>query len=59
MPLPSLPFRMSGVDQWLRRPAPTLGRDNGTVLRDFLGLSTEEIDALEASSVIAQHPVER
>ena len=58
MPLPSLPFRMSGVDHWLRRPAPTLGRDNATVLRDFLGLSPEEIAALEASSVIAQHPVE-
>ena len=30
--VPGLPFRLSGVDRWIRSPAPTLGRDNDRLL---------------------------
>ena len=33
--IPTLPFRFSRVDRWLRAPAPTLGRDNDAVLEDL------------------------
>jgi crotonobetainyl-CoA:carnitine CoA-transferase CaiB-like acyl-CoA transferase len=56
MPLPSLPFRFSGIDRWLRTPAPTLGRDNESVLGGILGLSTEELRALEVQGVIGDRP---
>jgi crotonobetainyl-CoA:carnitine CoA-transferase CaiB-like acyl-CoA transferase len=52
LPLPSLPFRLSGIDRWLRTAAPTVGRDNETVLCGALGLSTSELRQLEADGVI-------
>ena len=33
--VPTLPFRFSRVDHWLRSPAPTLGRDNDSVLEEL------------------------
>jgi crotonobetainyl-CoA:carnitine CoA-transferase CaiB-like acyl-CoA transferase len=39
--IPTLPFRFSRVDHWLRSSAPTLGRDNNTVLEE-LGYSPAE-----------------
>jgi crotonobetainyl-CoA:carnitine CoA-transferase CaiB-like acyl-CoA transferase len=30
--LPTMPFRFSGVDRWMRAPAPTVGQDNLSVL---------------------------
>ena len=30
--VPGLPLRISGVDRWIRSPAPTLGRDNDRLL---------------------------
>jgi len=56
MPLPSLPFRFASVDRWLRRPAPTVGRDNERVLRGLLGLAEDELRNLEAKGVIATRP---
>jgi crotonobetainyl-CoA:carnitine CoA-transferase CaiB-like acyl-CoA transferase len=56
MPLPSLPFRFSGVERWLRTPAPTLGRDNERVLRNILGLLPGELRDLEAEGVIGNRP---
>jgi crotonobetainyl-CoA:carnitine CoA-transferase CaiB-like acyl-CoA transferase len=56
MPLPSLPFRQSGSEHWLRTPAPTLGQHNDTVLRGILGLSPEEVRSLEAEGVIGSRP---
>jgi crotonobetainyl-CoA:carnitine CoA-transferase CaiB-like acyl-CoA transferase len=55
-PLPSLPFRFSGVERWLRTPAPTLGRDNDHVLRTLLGVSPEALRELEAEGVIGTRP---
>ena len=39
--VPTLPFRFSCVDHWLRSPAPTLGRDNDSILEE-LGYSPAE-----------------
>ncbi len=52
MPLPALPFRMDGVDRWLRTAAPTLGRDNEDVLGGMLGLTAEDLGQLTAAAVI-------
>jgi len=56
MPIPSYPFRYASVDLWLRTPAPTLGRDNALVFSGVLGLSEEELRALEADGVIGTRP---
>jgi crotonobetainyl-CoA:carnitine CoA-transferase CaiB-like acyl-CoA transferase len=56
MPLPSWPFRFASIDRWLRTPAPTIGRDNHRVLRDLLGVSAQELRALEAEGVIGTRP---
>ena len=53
---PSVPFRFASVDHWLRRAAPTLGQHNHEILTD-LGLSEEEIAALEADDLIGTRPL--
>ena len=56
MPIPTLPYRFASVSRWLRTPAPTLGRDNERVLRGWLGVSPEELRALEAEGAIGARP---
>jgi crotonobetainyl-CoA:carnitine CoA-transferase CaiB-like acyl-CoA transferase len=56
MPLPSLPFRYASVDHWLRTPAPTVGQHNEAVLCDIVGLSHDELRALEVEGVIGERP---
>ena len=51
-----MPFRFASVDHWLRTAAPTLGQHNHEILTD-LGLSDEEIAALEADDVIGTRPL--
>ena len=53
---PSVPFRFSGVDHWIRSAAPMLGQHNHEILAD-LGLSDDEIAALEAIDIIGTRPV--
>lgn len=55
-PIPGPPFRFSGVDHWIRTPAPTLGQDNHEVLTE-IGLTAEEIAALEAADVVGDWPL--
>ena len=57
MPLPSLPYRSTRVDAWLRTPAPLLGEHNDDVFRGLLGLDAAEVAALEAEGVIGRRPV--
>ncbi len=52
-----MPFRYSGIDAWIRTPAPTLGQHNAEVLSEVLGLSAEEIARLEEAKVIGTVPV--
>jgi crotonobetainyl-CoA:carnitine CoA-transferase CaiB-like acyl-CoA transferase len=54
---PGQPMRFSGLPRQLRRaPAPMLGEHNEQVLRDELGLSDAEIEALREKSVIGTRP---
>ena len=53
---PSVPFRFSSVDHWIRSAAPMLGQHNHEILVG-LGLSDDEIAALEATDVIGTRPV--
>jgi crotonobetainyl-CoA:carnitine CoA-transferase CaiB-like acyl-CoA transferase len=56
MPLSSLPFRYASIDRWLRTPAPTIGQHNERVLCGILGLSSDELRALEAEGVVGTRP---
>ena len=53
--VPTLPFRFSRVDHWLRSPAPTLGRDNDSVLEE-LGYSRAETRRLHETGQIGAVP---
>jgi crotonobetainyl-CoA:carnitine CoA-transferase CaiB-like acyl-CoA transferase len=57
LPLPVLPFRVSGVDRWTRTPAPGFGEHTDAVLTDLLDLSAAELDDLRVAGIIADHPV--
>ncbi|MDG2028148.1 MAG: CoA transferase [Acidimicrobiales bacterium] len=54
--MPGQPYRIRGVDRWVRTPTPTLGQHNHEVLRE-LGLDAAEIAALEAAGEIGTVPV--
>jgi len=57
LPVTTLPFRWSGIDRWIRFPAPTLGQHNHEVLSSILGLDDAEIEQLEEEQVIGTRPV--
>ena len=56
-PLFGMPFRYSGIDRWIRTPAPTLGQHNTEILAGILGLTSEEIDELAELKVIGTAPL--
>ncbi len=49
-------WRMSRTPAHIRLPAPMFGEHNQWVLRDLLGLSDDEIAALDAEAVTAREP---
>ena len=53
--VPTLPFRFSRVGHWLRSPAPTLGRDNDSVLAE-LGYSRAETQRLHEAGFVGEVP---
>ena len=57
VPIAGMPFRMSGVDRWIDRPAPTMGEHNHEVLVGLLGLDAERMAALASAGVIGDRPV--
>jgi crotonobetainyl-CoA:carnitine CoA-transferase CaiB-like acyl-CoA transferase len=56
IPVPTLPYRWSGIDRWIRFPAPTLGQHNHEVLTSMLGLDEADIALLEKEQVIGTRP---
>ena len=50
--IPTMPFRLTGIDGWLRRPSPTLGEHNDEVLGEVA--TAEELDALRSAGVIGE-----
>jgi crotonobetainyl-CoA:carnitine CoA-transferase CaiB-like acyl-CoA transferase len=54
--VPTLPFRFSRVDHWLRSPAPTLGLDNDSVLEE-LGYSRAQRQRLRAAGHLGATPM--
>jgi crotonobetainyl-CoA:carnitine CoA-transferase CaiB-like acyl-CoA transferase len=55
-PVPGMPFRMSGVDRWIRQGAPLVGEHNDEVLGGLLGLSEAELARLTETGVIGTEP---
>jgi crotonobetainyl-CoA:carnitine CoA-transferase CaiB-like acyl-CoA transferase len=53
---PGFPFRFASVDHWLHTPAPLLGEHNHDVLTRILGLTDDEVAALETAGVIGNRP---
>lgn len=51
------PWQLTRNPRHLTRPAPGLGEHNHAVLRDLLGLSAQDIAALEAQGIIGTRPV--
>ncbi len=48
--VPGLPFRLTGVDRWVRRAAPTLGEHNAEILAR-IGIGEAELAALSEAGV--------
>jgi crotonobetainyl-CoA:carnitine CoA-transferase CaiB-like acyl-CoA transferase len=55
-PVPGMPFRMSGVDRWIRQGAFLVGEHNDEVLGGLLGLSEQERTRLTEAGVIGTEP---
>jgi crotonobetainyl-CoA:carnitine CoA-transferase CaiB-like acyl-CoA transferase len=55
-PVPGMPFRMSGVDRWIRQGAPLVGEHNDEVLGGLLGLSQDELTRLTEAGIIGTEP---
>ncbi len=56
-PTAGLPWRATGVERWIRRPAPTIGQHNQQVLCGRLGCTSEQLQAREAENVIGTRPL--
>jgi crotonobetainyl-CoA:carnitine CoA-transferase CaiB-like acyl-CoA transferase len=48
-----VPFRMTGVESWIRFASPTLGQHTDEVLRS-VGYTDDELGALRAAGVIGE-----
>ena len=55
-PIPGNPIKMKEISSLDWTPCPRLGADNHEILREWLGYSIKEIDALECSGVIVNRP---
>ena len=53
---PGIPWKMSETPGEVRWPSPTLGQHNREIFGGLIGLTNEEIDALESGGVIGTKP---
>jgi len=53
--LPSLPFRVTGIDHWITRAAPTLGQHTAEVLGEA-GVGEDELARLVRDAIIGTEP---
>ena len=53
---PGIPWKMSATPGEVRWPSPTLGQHNKDIFGAMLGMTGEEIDALESDGVIGTRP---
>jgi len=56
LPVPMMPWRMNGIDKWMRRPAPLMGEHNQYVFSDMLGISGAELERLKSMQIIGDKP---
>jgi CoA:oxalate CoA-transferase len=54
--VPGFPLRFSQCSRHPQLDAPTLGEHNRSILTDYLGYSTERIEALEREGVLHKGP---
>ena len=57
LPYASRPWKFDRTPGSIRRAAPTLGEHNSGVLRDILGMSESDTEAMEAAGIIGTAPV--
>jgi crotonobetainyl-CoA:carnitine CoA-transferase CaiB-like acyl-CoA transferase len=50
--IPGIPYKFSQTPGSIRMPAPGLGEHNRLILENWLGYSTEQIDALQARGIL-------
>lgn len=55
--IPTQPFRISGVDEWVTSAAPTFGQHTDEILNELLGLEPDELARLHDDDTIADHPI--
>lgn len=56
-PYPGLPFKFSDIPSTYRRPAPRVDEHTEYVFGKLLGMSREEIEALELKQIIGNKPI--
>src|SRR5262249_53196735 len=55
-PIQGCPFMLTATPPRIRKPSPALGEDNARILGGLLGLSPDELAALEREGVIGRTP---